>query len=370
MNLNFRSFQEKDPKGIVKNFMGAFCKTRICEPMSLEFWEWKYGSQRPNYAPEGYQICERKGKIVGTIMTTIRTMKFDGTVYRAAGIDDVATCPILERHGIGKRLMENAINFMEQDQNVDLSILCADPRGHAKKIYWRLGYTYTTYLSVALKIISIRNTLKKFTLFFPFALPLRLYASLKTKRRKKKYKENLTFAVLGKDQDEFRQKLNENYSSIFYSFNEFDQKYWDWYHIQRPKSHESIAIAAKENGKIIAGGVITKSYLMVLNTKKWVPLFILTELFVQKPYQKRGIGSYLLARLEEVAKRRGVPGILIHFHGRNAALRTLLKKMGYLCMNKVTLQMIKPISERAKEHFQQIQGKKFVWKIPWEQMGF
>jgi GNAT superfamily N-acetyltransferase len=266
--------------------------------------------------------------------------------------------------------MENAINFMEQDQNVDLSILCADPRGHAKKIYWRLGYTYTTYLSVALKIISIRNTLKKFTLFFPFALPLRLYASLKTKRRKKKYKENLTFAVLGKDQDEFRQKLNENYSSIFYSFNEFDQKYWDWYHIQRPKSHESIAIAAKENGKIIAGGVITKSYLMVLNTKKWVPLFILTELFVQKPYQKRGIGSYLLARLEEVAKRRGVPGILIHFHGRNAALRTLLKKMGYLCMNKVTLQMIKPISERAKEHFQQIQGKKFVWKIPWEQMGF
>jgi len=350
--------------------MGAFCKTRICEPMSLKFWEWKYGPNRPNYAPEGYEICERKGKIVGTIMTTIRMMKFGGMVYRAAGIDDVATCPILERHGIAKRLMENAIHFMERDQQVDLSILCADPKGHAKKIYWRLGYTYTTYLSVALKIISIRTTLKKFTLFLPFALPLRLYSSLKTQLRKRKYKENLTFEILSKDQDEFRQRVNENYLKSLYSFNEFDHEYWDWYHIQRPKTHESIVIAAKNHGKIVAGGVITRSYLMVLNTKKWVPLYILSEIFVEKSYQKRGIGSYILARLEEIAKKRGVPGILIHFHGRNAALRTLLKKMGYLCVNKVTLQMIKPISERAKEHFQQIQGKKFVWKIPWEQMGF
>jgi len=266
--------------------------------------------------------------------------------------------------------MENAIKFMEQDQHVDLSILCADPRGHAKKIYWRLGYTHTSYLSVALKIISIRNTLKKFTVFLPFALPLRLYTSLKTQLRKKKYKEYLTFEILGKDQEAFRQRLNENYRNTFYSFNDFDQEYWNWYYIQRPKSHESIAIAAKENGRIIAGGVITKSYLMVLNTKRWVPLYILTDLFVDQPYQNRGIGSYLLARLEEIAKKRGVPGILLHFYGRNTALRALLKNMGYLCMNKATVQMIKPISERAKAHFQQIEGKKFLWKMPWEQMGF
>jgi len=370
LDLIFRTFQEKDQSGIVKNFMGAFCKSRICEPMSLQFWNWKYGPNRPNYAPAGYQICEYKGKIVGTIMTTIRTMKFGGEVYRAAGIDDVATCPVLERHGIGKRLMENVIKFMEQDQHVDLSILGADPRGHAKKIYWRAGYTHTTYLSVALKIIGIRNTLKKFTVFFPLALPLRLYTSLKTQLRKKRYKEYLTFEIQGKNQEEFRQKLNENYRNTFYSFNDFDQEYWNWYYMQRPNSHESIALAAKEHGRIIAGGIIIKSYLIVLNTKRWVPLYILTDLFVDKPYRNRGIGSYLLARLEEIAKKRGVAGILLHFHERNTALRALLKNMGYLCMNKGTIQMIKPISERAKAHFGRIRGQQFLWKVPWEQMGF
>ncbi len=368
MSLIFRTFKDGDQRGILKNYHAAFCKSRFCQPSSREFWEWKYGPNRPYYAPEGYQICEYKGKIVGTIMSTLRTMKFNEEIYKVAGIDDVATCPILEKRGIGRRLMENAVKFM-QNQKVDLSILVADPRGHAKKIYWRIGYKYTTYLSIAIKALSIRNALINFTPGFPLALPLRLYGCLKARRQLNRADANLKFEILKTNHEDFRQKINKNYQ-IFYSFNEFDQKYWQWYHIRRPKNYESITVAAKERGKTIAGGVLTRSNLMIINTKRWYPVSLVTELFVDSPYRRRGIGSYLLNQLERVARQKGLGAMLIHFHGRNNAFRALLKKMGYIYINKAEILMAMPISRRAKELFQKNQGKKFVWKVPWEQMGY
>ena len=369
MNLIFRTYKEGDQSGILKTYTAAFCKSRICQPSTPEFWEWKYGVRRPYYTPKGYQICEYKGKIVGSIICTIRTMKFNGEVYKVAGIDDVATCPVLERRGIGRRLMENAIKFMKEDQKVDLSILSADRKGHAKKIYWRLGYKYTTYFSIGAKILSVYNTFKNFTPITPLALPLKLYGNIKTIRATKKYNGNLKLTILGKNQDKFRQKLNENYR-IFYSFNEFDPIYWKWYHIERPKSYESIVVAAKEHNRIVAGGVITKAFLMIFNSRRWFPIFHITELFVDKAYRGRGIGSYLLSQLERIAKHQGVSMVLLHFHGQNHIFRNLIKKMGYICLHERSMQMMKPISERAKDLFTRNQGKKFIWKVPWEQLGY
>jgi len=368
LDLIFRTFKDGDKSGILKTYSAAFCNSRICQPSTPEFWEWKYGSNRPNYDPKGYQICEYKNKIVGSIMSTIRTMKFNGEVYKAAGIDDVATCPTLERRGIGRGLMQNALKFMEEE-NVDLSILAADPRGHAKKIYWRSGYQYTTHFSIALKVISVRNALKTFPPITPLAPLLRLYGSFRSRRSIQKYERNLEFEILGKNEDQFRQKLNENYNSL-YSFNEFDRKYWKWYHIERPKLYGSIVIVAKEDNRVVAGGIITRSYLMVFNSVKWVPIFILTELFVDKEYRGQGIGCYVLNQLERVARQRGIGAIMLHFHGGHSIFRTLMKKMGYIYVNNTTLQMIKPISERAKAHFQENKEKKYVWKVPWEQLGY
>ncbi len=368
MNLIYRTFREGDQKGILKTYSAAFCNSRICQPSTPEFWDWKYGPNRPNYDPKGYQICEYKNRIVGSIMTTIRTMKFKGEIYKIAGIDDVATCPILERRGIGKRLMQNALKFIE-DTEVDLTILSADPGGHAKKIYWRSGYQYTTFFSIALKVISFRNVLNSFPPITPLAPLLRLYGELKSRRSIRKYEGNLQFEILGKNQTHFRRKLNENYRSL-YSFAAFNQDYWNWYHVERPRAYESIVIAAKEGNRIVAGGVITRSFLMVFNSVKWVPLFILTELFVDKQYRGQGLGCYMLYQLERVARLRGVGAILLHFHGNHGIFSTLMKKMGYIYVNRTTLQMIKPISERAKAHFQENKEKKYVWKVPLEQLGY
>lgn len=369
MNFIFRTFADGDRDGILKTYTAAFCNSRMCQPSTPEFWEWKYGANRPHYAPTGYQICEYKGRVVGSIMCTIRTMKFERTVFKAAGIDDVATCPVLEKRGIGKRLMENAVSFMEEEQKVDLSILAADPRGHAKKVYWRAGYKHTTFFSVGFKVISFRNTLTNFAPVIPLAAPLRLYGAFRSRSSVKKYQGQLSFEILGNDQTQFREKINEN-NRIFHSFNDFSPEYWRWYHIERPKGYESIVVAVKVDDKIVAGGVITRVFLMIFNSRKWYPIYLLTELFVEKEYQGRGIGGYLLKQLEDLARQRGVALILVHFHGRNNAFRALIRKNGYIYMNKTTLQMIKPISDRAKDYFSSIEGKKFIWKVPWEQLGY
>ncbi len=368
LNFRFRTFQEGDEKGIIKTYMAAFCKSRICEPMTPEFWNWKYGPIRPYYDPEGYQICEYKKKIVGTIQCTLRTMKFNGVQYKVAGIDDVSTCPILEKRGIAGQLMRNAISFMEK-REVDLSVLTADPKGHAQRLYERLGYTEKTYISFGAKLISVWGTIKNFTILTPLAIPMRLYGTFKAEKAMLKYKGDAKIRILGKNQEDFRQKLNKNYHT-FYSFDDYSPDYWKWYHINRPQSHRSIVVAAKEDGIIKAGGVITKSYLLVVNTKKFNPVFVLTEFFVEKDFRKKGLGSYLLNQLERIARKEGVGIIITLFHGRNMKFRKFLKKMGYLTMDKSVMQMIKPISERAKALFKRNKGKKFVWKVPFEQLGY
>ncbi|MHA1358353.1 MAG: GNAT family N-acetyltransferase [Candidatus Helarchaeota archaeon] len=371
LNLKFRTFHEGDQRGMIMTFNAAFCKSRFCDPMNTERWHWRYGSQRPNYAPDGYQICEFRGKVVGIIMATLRTMKFKGMQYRVAGIDDVSTCPILEKKGIARQLLENAIDFMKK-KHVDLSILVADPKGHAQKLYTRLGYTHKTYFSMAMKVVSIRNTLVDFPILTPLAVPLRLYGNWKSRRTQsmfKKYLRTIKFEVLRATQGSFREKLNDAYR-LFFSFDDYTKEYWDWYYLARPKSRPSVIIAAKENDEIIAGGVITKQLLQIFNPKKLVPFCVLNEFFVADAYRRRGIGKLLLAQLERAAKHLGCPLIILQFHGRNSAFRALLMKMGYLIVNKADVQMIKPISVRAKKLFQKIKGKKFLWKVPYEQMGF
>lgn len=295
-------------------------------------------------------------------------MKFGEEAYKVAGIDDVATCPVLERRGIGRQLMANALTFMKSRQ-VDLSLLAADPRGHAKKIYWRAGYQYTTYLAVALKAISIRNVITHFTPGTPLAFPLRLYGAYHSARRRGKFPRGLSCEILGKDQDAFRKKLNANYRDL-HSFAPFTPQYWNWYHMERPHPYKSVVLAIKSDDQIIAGGVITKSYLILFHTKKWFPVYLLTEIFVDEPYRRQAIGSLLLSQLERIAQNDGVGTIMLQYHAANTALHSLLTKMGYLCIKNVDILMMKPLSERATALFVHKKGKLFAWKTPWEQLGY
>ena len=93
---------------------------------------------------------------------------------------------------------------------------------------------------------------------------------------------------------------------------------------------------------------------------------------VDKSYRDQGIESDVLTQLERIAKKRGVCLVLMLFHGRNKAFRVLLKRRGYIYLDNSVMQLIKPISQRAKELITMLQEekKKYVWKLPLEQLGY
>jgi GNAT superfamily N-acetyltransferase len=198
---------------------------------------------------------------------------------------------------------------------------------------------------------------------------MRLYGALKTKLGRQKFKGNIKFEILGKNQEEFRQKINRIYHSL-YSFDDYSSDYWKWYYIDRPKGQESVVLAAKEKNSIIAGGVMIRSHLMVIDTRKRVPVYVLSEFFVDPAYRRSGLGSYVLSQLESIIKQKGGSVVITTLHGRDTRFQEFLKHMGYIIIKKAVVQMIKPISERSIQLFRIIEGKKMVWKVPLEQLGY
>ncbi|MFX0135932.1 MAG: GNAT family N-acetyltransferase, partial [Candidatus Hodarchaeota archaeon] len=183
MSIKFRTFQDGDEQGILKLFHSAFCVTRFCQPKSRAFWDWRYKKNPYGFFPEGIMLAEKKGIIVGSVLVSFHKIRFGKKEFLFGAIDDVATCPILQKKGIARTLMENAIKFTI-DYGADGSVLMADPRGHARRLYKKLGYIYKNYYTLFFKIINPLKFRNEMFPLFPFA-PLMYLTKLKIRRRKK-----------------------------------------------------------------------------------------------------------------------------------------------------------------------------------------
>lgn len=191
MEIKYRTFQEGDESGVVNIFNSAFCKTRFCQPMTKEFWQWKYKTRPPRFIPEGIMLAEKKGIIVGSVIVTFHKMRFGEYEFLLGGIDDVATCPLLEKRGIARNLMERAIEFT-RDYGADASVLMADPNGHASRLYNKLGYDYTTYYSLFFKMV---NPLKLKNEILPLAPLIPFIYLTKLKGKKQKEVKNIQYQI-------------------------------------------------------------------------------------------------------------------------------------------------------------------------------
>ncbi|MFX1449809.1 MAG: GNAT family N-acetyltransferase, partial [Promethearchaeota archaeon] len=220
MPIKYRTFQDGDEPGIDKLFHSAFCQTRFCQPRTIEFWEWKYKKRPPRFIPEGIMLAEKNGIIVGSVIVTFHKMRFGDNEFLFGGIDDVATCPILEKRGIARNLMERAIEFTK-DYGAEASVLMADPRGHARRLYKKLGYIYKTYYSLFTKINNPLKFKNEILPIFPF-FPLFYLMKLKAKRKKKE--TDIQFEIQKGEQQEFIKKINEH-NKNFIGGNTYDKAY-------------------------------------------------------------------------------------------------------------------------------------------------
>lgn len=372
VNILYRTYsEEKDLERFQKIYHAAFCNGIFCQPKTAEFMRYKYGAGRPFYNPDGYLFAEYNHKFVGAVMSTLREMDFQGKPFLMAAIDDVSTCPVMEKRGIGSTLMANAMKFMKET-NADLSILTADPNGHARKIYERLGYRRlrTTWFGLAIKILSIARLIQDRNIITPLIGLFYPTQKVKSIMRLGGRLKELEFEVISSTTREFLDCVNRNYGKLT-SFHPHDHEYWTWNRLRRPPEYQSVCLAARKDGRIVGGGAITKQKLMVLNPKRYYSISTLTELFVDEEYRRKGIGGAILHELEKIAVKRLKTGFMLTHYPRNDwRMKFLLRKNGYFVLPAYSMMMIRPISARFKRVFEKIKDKNVVWNIPWEHLGW
>lgn len=95
-----------------------------------------------------------------------------------------------------------------------------------------------------------------------------------------------------------------------------------------------IALIAWYGSKVVAFAGLRIVVTLFYNS----PHAELTELFVQEEYRQKGIGSSLLEKAIEVAKKRGATELMVITDLENIPARSLYEKLGFLdldlCLTK------------------------------------
>jgi len=373
LKIQYRTYlTERDKFEFQKVYNLAFRVNNMGSPMSREWFDYKYGEKRPFYDPRGYFFALHDGKIVGSTLCTTRLMQFNGTTFKAAGIDEVATCPGFEKRGIGSTLMQNAINYMDDEINADLSILTAAPNYHARRVYERLGYvnSRSIVLIFGFKILHVPHVFREATIASPIftgLYPLQVLKSLSRLRLKSK---KLEFQIVDAVSDEFIDCLNRCYTERV-SFHPYDRKYFTWLRLNRPIDYKGLCVIARLDGQIVGGGTISKKSIVMLNPKKKTRFATIHEIFVDKNHRRQGIGLAILRKLEQIAINILRTGwILTLFFKNDLPVKNLLQAGGYFVAPIKSLYMIRPISPEFKDVFQGIKDRNLPWLVPWEQLGW
>lgn len=103
-----------------------------------EVWRWRYW-EMPGFDPRGAIAAVAGGRVVGTVMVTHRRLLLGGRRVRFGVVDDVATLPECRGAGVARRMMGEALRFMEAS-GAEGTCLYADPKGVARDLYLDLGY--------------------------------------------------------------------------------------------------------------------------------------------------------------------------------------------------------------------------------------
>ncbi|MFB0559827.1 MAG: GNAT family N-acetyltransferase [Candidatus Lokiarchaeia archaeon] len=139
LTYDLRNYRSGDEHQIVDLFNAAFGTNDVFTPRTVEFWIWRY-LKKPGFDPEGVFLAEKEGRIISSVIETLRKAKFGEKTLLLGAIDDVATPPELRNRGLASKLLEESIKYAEQ-KGLDGLTLFADPEGPGYKIYQRYGFT-------------------------------------------------------------------------------------------------------------------------------------------------------------------------------------------------------------------------------------
>ena len=184
MDIQYRTYEPGDEIGLTDAFNLPFSRGGLLRTPARVKWRYITPSTAK---PEEIQIAfdMDKGKIAGVVYSTIGEYQFDGVQHRTGSINDVGTLPEYAGHGISRKLMEQAVAFM-QAEGCDYGVLSADSRGFPRsKLYIPLGWRDYFIEQIWISVIGTRPRTKIGTLLspaFPALLASRAIRSLRLRK--------------------------------------------------------------------------------------------------------------------------------------------------------------------------------------------
>ncbi len=177
--------------------------------------------RRPGISPHSCFVAIHDDKVVANLFVTIQEARLGGQLLKFGIIDSVMTHPAYRRQGLAKRLMREAISFMNREK-VDISLLYTTPGKIPFRIYSSLGYQ--DYLRVNYYV--------------------REGVGISTEERSDKVIE-----FRGNDKSELLALINRYYSD-FDGYPVIDEELWNWRKENRPTCSPARVYYIKERGRI------------------------------------------------------------------------------------------------------------------------
>jgi len=283
LTFELRNYQSGDEYQIIDLFNAAFGRNNFFTPRTVEFWIWRY-VKKPGFDPKGIFIAEKEGRIISSVVETIRKAKFGEKTLHLGVIDDVSTQPELWGKGLASKLLGEAIKYAEQ-KKLDGLALFADPEGNARKIYLSHGFIDAKRFHFYMKIFDQKE------------LP-------ENKTKKEFDNQNMSFERLTqKNLKDFTEKFNRAHTPLegFYpqSMNELR-----WSLLEPSKVFPSETWTTKKDGEIIGGGTLRIRKIIAYGTE--LNSALLENVFTLERNDVSTAKTVLLKLLEQ-ARGKGCP---------------------------------------------------------------
>lgn len=333
--VKIKNIDKDTVKEVVKIFNCAFSTNRASILREENSWLWRY-IERPSSEEDSLILAEVDKKIVGTVIVTFRNLKIGEKILKFGMIDDVATLPEYRRRGIARKMLEEAVEFVEE-KNCDASALSADPEGNAKRIYESFGYKDTYYIQNFILPGHPYEIFKRIPVFTPL-LPL-WYIWSAIIKRKKYSKTNLKIEKLVRDRiKEYEEAINKFYSD----FPVFSEEYLVWKHFKSP--HKNILLVATEMDKITGAISLIVQRCRLSNYK--IDVGYINEIFFEKEEE----GYQLLYKIIEFAEKEKISVIQYAISFNNKKLFSFFKKIPAIKIGRGVF-MVKDILSDCSSYF-------------------
>ena len=337
LTYQLRNYRSGDENQIVELFNAAFGTNDVFTPRTVEFWIWRY-LKKPGFDPEGVFLAEKEGRIISSVIETLRKAKFGEKTLHLGAVDDVATPPELRNRGLASKLLEESIKYAEQ-KRLDGLTLFADPEGPGYKIYQRYGFTDIKRFHFYMKTLDQE---------------LENFETQKEDDRAKRSFEQLTSENL----KDFIEKYNAAYEQ-FEGFHPLSIDEIRWRLLEPINVFPSQTWIAMKDQEIVGGGTLRIRKIIAWGSE--LNSAVIENVFTLDRNDMTTAKNILLKILEE-ARKKGCP-VAICIISSNCDFESKpLESIGFTKIAEGS-QMIKNLSE-----FDLSESAKRCWYTPYDHM--